>query len=412
MITNSKYTTFAATALVAALLFSVSVKAAGVERERDWGVGAMGGASHVFGTFATADRFFAGATNYPQASIQIAYGTKPSNSGKFAEAYNYPTVGFGVTWSGLSKIRYQENAFLHDMVSVFGFFERDFYKIPKFSVGYDLRFGLGFNTSQFNPVNNPDNIIFGSAVTFCIGGGVYVKWRPVDRLEFALRGNLRHHSAGRLCFPNFGLNEAGIEGSVRYYMSPLHTRQTTHTMKDDFERKVNYNIMVGAGIHHCNTEWEAFHEHPEDPKDKVNNIGAWPKFVVNFNAAYRYALKFSSGIGIDAFWTTRSYMDRLRECDVILHGEDAVKASGGYSPFSLGVAFVQNFHFGNFSITGAVGIYLYKHYGIEEQLSWSYQRIGLRYDFPSLGGTFVSMACKSHFFTRAEMLEFGVGVKL
>ena len=412
MITTGKYTIFVRTAVIAAVVQLCAPSLAAEEKSRDWGVSASGGFSHVFGTFPTADQFFAGPTNYPQATLQMAYSTKPTNSGKFAEAYNWPTVGFGVTWSGLHTIPYQENAFLKDMVSVYGFFERDFYKTTGFSVGYDLKFGLGFNASKFDPVNNPNNIIFGSSATFCIGGGLYVKWRPVPNVELALKGNLRHHSVGRLAFPNFGLNEAGAEVSVRYYASAPQAKQTTHTMKDEFERKISYNIQAGGGIHHCNTEWEAFHDAPEDPDQKVNNMPAWPKFFASFNATYRYALKFSSGIGFDTFLTTREYMDRLRECDIILHGEEAVKNCGGYNPFSMGISLIQNFHYGNFSITCAVGVYLFKHYGIQEQLSWSFQRIGLRYDFPALGGMFLSMTCKSHYFTRAEMLEFGVGVKI
>lgn len=404
-----KYTKFAA--IVTMLLCLVPAPSSAEETDsREWGVSFSGGFNHLFKSFDTADDLFAGSTNYPVADLQMVYFTTPENADKFAEAYNFPTFGLGLTWSGLNSISYKKGSYMNDMISVYGFVERDFYHNPKLSVGYDLRFGVGLSTSKYDPVTNPANTAIGSSITFCIGAGMYLKWRPAPQLEIALRGAARHHSAARLCFPNFGLNELGAEASVRYYLSEPYKKQTTHSMKKEFERKMNYSIIVGGGIHRCNTEWETFHNAEPDPEKKVNSVNGWPKFFASFTATYRYALKFSSGLGVDAFLTTREFMDSMRECDKILSPDRMEGAK--YSPFSLGLSFVQNFHYRNFSITGGVGVYLFKQYGINENLSRFYQRIGIRYDFKNFGGTFIQVSCKSHYFTRAEMLEWGFGVKI
>ena len=407
---SSKYTKFAGM-VIAAVFCLVPVSSSAEEtRPKEWGFSLSGGFNHLFKSFDTADDLFAGSTNYPVADLQIMHFTTPENSDKFAEAYNYPTFGLGATWSGLNTLSYKEGSYLNNMVSLYGFVERDFYHNPQFSVGYDFRFGLGFTTSKYDPLTNPANTAIGSSVTFCIGAGVYLKWRPAPQLEIALRGAARHHSASRLCFPNFGLNEVGAEASVRYYLSEPYKKQTTHSMKKEFTRKMNYSIVVGGGIHHCNTEWEAYHDAEPDPAKKATSVQGWPKFFANFSATYRYALKFSSGVGVDAFLTTQEYMDSMRECDKILNPDRLEGAE--YSPFSLGLSLVQNFHFRNFTIVGGVGVYLFKQYGVNEQLSRFYQRIGFRYDFKNLGGTFIQGTCKSHYFTRAEMLEIGFGVNI
>ena len=407
---SNKYTKIAVIAMVAGLFLSSFSSYAEETKPGEWGVSFSGGFNHLFKSFATADDLFAGSTNYPVADLQMVHFTTPGNSDKYAEAYNFPTFGIGLTWSGHNTMSFKPGSHMDDMLSAYGFVERDFYHNPKFSVGYDRRFGFGFTTAKYDPVSNPANTAIGSSVTFCIGAGVYLKWRPAPQLEIALRGAARHHSASRLCFPNYGLNEVGAEASVRYYVAEPYRKQTTHSMKKEFGRGMKYSILVGGGIHHCSSEWEAFHNAEPDPEKKVCSVTGWPKFFASFAATYRYALKFSSGVGLDAFWTTQKYMDRLRECDEILYPDRVEGAK--YCPFSLGLSLVQNFHYRNFSITGGVGVYLVKQYGVGEQLSRFYQRIGIKYEFRNLGGTFIQGTCKSHYFTRAEMLEIGFGVNI
>ena len=135
---SSKYTKFAGIVIAAAFCLVPVSLSAEESRPKEWGVSLSGGFNHIFKSFDTADDLFAGSTNYPVADLQIMHFTTPENSDKFAEAYNYPTFGLGATWSGLNTLSYKEGSYLNNMVSLYGFVERDFYHNPQFSVGYDF----------------------------------------------------------------------------------------------------------------------------------------------------------------------------------------------------------------------------------------------------------------------------------
>ena len=116
-----------------------------------------------------------------------------------------------------------------------------------------------------------------------------------------------------------------------------------------------------------------------------------------------------------------SNMKELEAADRILYGDDVVNRSPGYSPFSLGVAVVQEVYFRNFAVHVAIGAYPYRHKGVNDKMlnekfedrerGWHYEKAGFRYYFPKLADTFVGFAIKSHSI-KAEYLELSVGIRL
>ncbi|MBR5987436.1 MAG: hypothetical protein IK037_02600 [Clostridia bacterium] len=78
----------------------------------------------------------------------------------------------------------------------------------------------------------------------------------------------------------------------------------------------------------------------------------------------------------------------------------------------MGISAVQQVHYRNFTAWIQVGAYLYKHIGVAEQHSVSYQRIGGKYHFPKLANTYLGFSCKSHYFSRAASLDFILGVRI
>lgn len=382
---------------------------------KGWSAALDGGAGVVF-PLNESFRTMLASNTYPFADIRIGYSTGPDDPGIFNKAYNYPTVGFGVTFSNLASAGYTGISSLSNIVDIYSFFERDIIKKKRFSFGYDLLFGFGFNGSRYDPITNPGNEIFNSAVVFDIGGGLMVKWRPAERLELSAAARLRHHSIGKLAFPNSGLNEAMPTLSLRYYLDGQEKEKAPEKKKekpslDGFRKGMAYEILVGAGIQRCLAEWDIFNVNEPDPKKKVSTINAYPKFFGSVYATYRYATKFSSGIGLDLFCSSDDYIAAMKACDTILYGQAQVDAHV-YSPFSCGISAVHNFHYGNFSLWGSVGIFLYKAKGISEDVGLSYQKIGFKYSIPQLYGLTLSMCCKNYFFSQAEMMEFGLGIKI
>ena len=186
-------------------------------------------------------------------------------------------------------------------------------------------------------------------------------------------------------------------------------------------------ITFGTGFHTCQAEWNTFafdHTDPEKParlpsKEEAASLKAHPKFSLSFDALYRYALRYATGIGVDLFYS--SNMKELEAADRILYGDKAVAASPGYSPISVGVAVVQEVYWNNLAVHVAIGAYPYRHKGVNDkelneqmddrERGWHYEKAGVRYYFPKLGDTYVGFAIKSHSI-KAEYLEFSVGIRL
>ena len=382
---------------------------------KGWSAALDGGVGVVF-PLSESFRTMLASNTYPYADLRFGYSTSPDDPGIFNKSYNYPTVGFGVSFSNLTNTGYTGISNLSNIVDVYSFFERDIIRKRRFSFGYDLLFGFGFNGSRYDPLTNPNNDIFNSAVVFDIGGGMLVKWRPVDRLEFSAAVRLRHHSIGKLAFPNSGLNEGMPTLSMRYYLDRPYAPEDKKDVKevpslDGYRKGMTYEVIVGGGIQRCLGEWEVYNVQEPDPKKKVSTINAYPKFFGSFYATYRYAAKFSSGIGVDLFCSSDAYIAAMKKCDAILYGQKQVDANT-YSPFSCGISAVHNFHYGNFSLWGSVGILLYKAKGISEDIGLSYQKVGFKYSIPQMYGLTLSMCCKTYFFSQAEMMEFGLGIKI
>ena len=68
-------------------------------------------------------------------------------------------------------------------------------------------------------------------------------------------------------------------------------------------------------------------------------IQAHPKFSLSFDALYRYSIRYATGIGLDLFYS--SNMKELEAADRVLYSPEAIAASPGYAPLSVGIAVVQ-----------------------------------------------------------------------
>ena len=164
---------------------------------------------------------------------------------------------------------------------------------------------------------------------------------------------------------------------------------------------------------------------PQEKKAAVSKLKAHPKFSLSFDALYRYSLRYATGIGLDLFYSTN--MKDLAAADKVLYSPEAIKASPGYFPLSVGVAVVQEVYWRNFAIHVAIGAYPYRHKGVnsssvatesdkklmedDRERGWHYEKAGIRYYFPKLGDTYLGFAIKSHSI-KAEYLEFSVGIRL
>ena len=395
MIRKKKVTTLLLA--TASLVFCAPLKAQ--EEGQRWNVTASGGAGYMLHEperFDNLTRSFW----YPTADLRMGYYTCSDDPLSFASLYDFPNIGFGVNWKGTSHFDWVGQSHLSDLLSLYGFIERDFIRTRKFSFGYNFSLGVAFNSAVYDKNDNPENIIFSSAALVYLAPGLHLEFRPTPHLQLGLSGVLTHMSTGRLAYHNAGFNGVDVVASARYAMAEPRIPERKGHEKPAFQKRMLYEVFAGYGAHRCAQEFEA-----------TGKTSPWPTYTLGTSACYQYKPTLSSGLGLDFFFFPKSFLQSVASSERILHPK-LNPEEFDYRPLSMGISAVQQLHYGNFTAWFQVGVYLYKHLGVAEQDGILYQRIGGKIVFPKLANTYLGFSCKSHHFSRAASLDFILGVRI
>ncbi len=358
---------------------------------------------------------------YMTYEASVGLQTNPEDGSVFSQKFGYPIFNFGFSVARMGNFKFYDQTRFSDLYTVFGSFERSLMRRKYVSMGYLLDFGITYNPDRYDPVNNPGNNWLSSPVMAYFGAGAFIKLHVGKRWEIGADAMFRHFSNGRLALPNEALNALGGGLFARYRLEDYdhQSYKGTTPLKADYKRGMQYMIVLGGGVHTCMAEWNAQVESESDPVKKSRiKLKAHPKLSLSFDALYRYSLRYASGVGVDVFYS--SNMKELEASDRIFYGDEEVDNSPGYSPISVGLAFVQEVYWKNFAVHVAIGAYPYRHKGVngeaakeagDRERGWHYEKAGFRYYFPKLGDTFLGFAIKSHSI-KAEYLEFSAGVRI
>ena len=364
-----------------------------------WNVTLQGGSVYVAPTFDWRDEMMSTYV-YPAGAVRLGYQTTEDDS-PYAALFGFPNFGIGAGWEGLSTLQYNGISRLDDIFNLYGFTESTLLRGKRASLDFCFDLGTGFNRSVYDPENNPLNRNFGSRLLIYVGSGLTFIVSVTDRLEAGIGVRFVHYSTGRLGYPNAGLNNPGVNLSLRYRNASVPLRRRPVKVALDPQPRFFYEIYGGCGIHKCAVEWSAFGTTPP-----------WPIFSMGGSANYRYRPHLSTGLAVDVYAETREFLDRLQESERKLYGNEAVDAYGAYERLSGGVGLIQHLHYGNFSAFATVGAYLYRHKGLHDQRGKLYQRVGLKYVLPGSSGLFLAVDCKAHGFSRAAMMELTAGIRI
>lgn len=363
-----------------------------------WSVTLQGGAAYVSPTFTWRDEMMSTFV-YPAGNVEIGYQTMKEDS-PYAALYGFPKFGIGLGFDGLSALRYNGPSRLDNIFNLYGFAERNLLRSKRVSLDFVFDLGAGYNSSVYDPVNNPLNRNFGSHFLVFVGGGFSFHVALTERLEAGVAAQFNHYSTGRLAYPNAGLNNPAAYLSVRYRNAASHKPHRVAKALEENPSRFFYEIYAGGGVHKCAIEWTAFGTTPP-----------WPIYSFGGSANYRYRPHLSTGLAVDMYYASSGFLNRLQESERHVYGDEKVDAYDPYNPFSGGIGLIQHLHYGNFSAFATVGAYLYRHNGVKDQQGKLYQRVGLKYVLPGRSGVFVAADCKAHKFSHAAMMELTVGVR-
>ena len=379
------------------------------ERSGTWAVKA-GGDRMTIGSFR--DTYT--SLGFNAFTLEFDYATAgKAGDGSFASGFGFPVFGIGLTCNTLSDVRFKSrNGHYSDMLTAYGTIGRDLFRTRRLGFGYNVQLGLSYSSGYYDAQTNSANWFFSSPVLFYAAAGGHLTWIVSPRFDLEAGIMVKHNSSARLAYPNGGLNYWGGGLSARYRLAPSRPPRANVFKTPSIKgpgKGWSYEIYAGGGVHACAAEWRAIVK--TVPRDELSTslLRRWPMASLSADAIYRTGGRFALGASADSFWSSNT--ERLEWADRILHTEEEVEASKGYSPFSAGIGLVQEVFYRNAALYVQEGIYLYRHMGIRGEHGALYERAGIRYYPPALDPFFISVCIKAHKF-KADYLDLTLGIRL
>lgn len=349
-------------------------------------------------------------------NLRIGFQSTPKDSNYYDKIYNYPIVGLALSLTDNSSVRLKNNSYIGNIYSAYGFMDMSLIRTRKFRFEFIFQWGMAYNPTKFDAVNNAWNEYAGAPVQVNVAGGLGVKYMLTRNLEIGAAAEIRHYSNGRLGMPNRGINMAGINVSMRYLFRPDESIYSADNIKFKFtEKGFTYNLSFAGALQASMDQWEVYKGSRDNETGDENENGTIeipdfkrsPVYAMYNTFLYRYSQMCASGIGLDFYY--KPEINKSRVWDAMIYGFDAMK-SHKYNKLCVGLSLNHEFFYHNFSGYVAVGMYMFRKYGIPKDYdSRFYQRAGIRYYIPKLNGLYIGYGIKAHNFGNAENMELSVG---
>ena len=348
-------------------------------------------------------------------ALELNHINLPSDHDSYAKDYNYPSLSIGLRYTMNNRVRFHRtpdlawdkieevpyDSRLGNTLSLYGTFQRAIHRNKHWETSYSLSGGIGYTNKWYNKDNNIDNDFIGTPLLIYFGAGIHQTYRFAR--EWGVRASIEfvHHSNGSFYHPNKGSNCVGPSVGIVYYpYYETFIREPGSFQSAPFKKFLYLDLTVGIGAKTLVEDWQItqFRTPKTDPNYRTEDFKRYATYSLQANLMYRYARRWASGIGIDAFYNTYApHIEQLEQKE----GNNI-----DCKPWSFGIAGKHETFFHNLSVNVALGTYLYRRMGsIDRELGGRiYERIGVNYSFPSLNGLKLGINVKAHT-TKADFTE-------
>ena len=403
------------------LLCSSMLAAQETDSLRRWGATVSVSPGHVLVVDEYQRKWQKGTSNF-SVDLSVQHISLPSDSDAFAADFGFPTIsgglkyGFnhGVTmhkspdpaWGLAEEVNYDSHMGNH--LSAYASFARPIWRTSRWEFDYSLSMGLGYSRRKYDRWKNVDNELIGSRFLIFFGAGTHLTWRFAESWGLKAGMEYWHLSNGALNRPNKGANFLGPSLGLVYmpYYNKV-SEKSARPSRPSFNKYWFMDVAVGVGGKTLNEEWllTQFGTPPGEENYRTDDFSIYLAYSLQVDLMRRYARRWASGIGVDVFYGP--YASRVRRIDE----RQGVQAR--HSAWSAGVALKHQVYYHRFALAMSLGYYLYREMGMNASKIEKpyYERIGIQYECPAIGGLTIGAFVKAHL-TKADLTELVVALPI
>ena len=349
--------------------------------------------------------------NYHAFSLQ--YGIETDGRKMWQQLYGYPTWGFG-----FYSVTFFNDAELGAPIAIYSFINAPLIKrFKRWSINYEVGFGLAFKWKPYDQVNNHFQYAIGSRKTVFVDAGLNVNVELGRYLDLTAGLTFTHFSNGALRVPNFGINMFAPRAGIKY----LFNSRPDFIKKDipDYKKEWEFIALAAGSL-------KQYAYQVVGSTGDTSYIAETYKiftFSTGINRQISHKVKFGVGADISFDESYNSYIKYkdTQEITKVNAGNGNKLAVGFYGSFELVV--------NRLSLIVQPGWYAYRaDWAIPESLRKptaenpegvaiplrkpgpSYQRIGLKYHITE--NLFAGINVRAYDFSIADYIEWNLGYRV
>ena len=326
-------------------------------------------------------------------SLSLKYGIHTDGRKYWQQLYGYPVWGIGL-YKAFFFNDYDE---LGNPWAAYLFIDLPLKSYKKWSLDYEMGFGLAFNWNRHDLLENGYYYPIGSYSTVFIDGGIHASFPLGRNFLFSAGITYTHFSNGAVRLPNLGVNMVGARVELQYVFKerPEFEKHEIPRYKKEWEwigllapsmRQVGFEYIDQSG----------------DTVATTFNYGIL-SFSTTFNRQISYKIKF--GIGGDISYNAS-------------YGADTVMVEGvpEKAPFEakdkITVGLFPSFELvlGRLSMIAQPGFYVYQKEVEGFETPTTYQRIGVKYHFWQ--NLVAGINIRAFNFSKADFIEWNIGYRI
>jgi hypothetical protein len=338
-------------------------------------------------------------------AVSLQYGIETDGRKIWQQIYGYPTWGFGIY-----GVYFHNKDELGTPSSIYGFFDAPFVRFKKWSVNYEVGFGLAYDWNPYDQDLNPFQYAIGSKNTVFIDAGINVDFMLGKYFDLTAGFTFTHFSNGATKVPNFGINLMAPRVGIKYTFKerPEYLKITPPKYDKEWEyialltfssKQLAYDTtQLGGTMGHTAETYGIF------------------AFSTGVNKQISRKVKFGLGMDLGYDGAYNSYINYENGVVTRMDAGNGTKINlGFYGTFELVVH--------NLSVVVQPGWYVFRaEWEVPEKQEGSadippsrrsgtsYQRIGLKYHI--FENMFMGINIRAYDFGIADYIEWNLGYRI